>query len=235
MALTAEPHGEELRSPKGGTRLTARGEGKREKILGAAAQVLARTGYAGSTLAEIAALAGTHAGSLYYYFESREALVEEVLARGVHSAHAYTASAVEALPAGATSRERLTTAITAHIEFMLERSDYALAGVRAIGQVPEDIDAAVVEHQRAYGRFFAELMEAAAADGFIDGGVDLAAARMLVIGSANWTPEWFHPEGSSSAEEVAALLARMVFEGLGPTGQPRTGTGTTRSADQAGR
>jgi len=216
MALTAETADGEPRSAKGGTKLTARGEGKREKILDAAARVLARTGYAGSTLAEIAALAGTYAGSLYYYFESREALVEEVLSRGVQSAHAYSAAAVEALPDDATSRERLTAAITAHIEFMLERSDYALAGVRAIGQVPEDIYTAVLEHQRAYGRLFADLMEAAAADGHIDSSVDLAAARMLVIGSANWTPEWFHPEGSSSAEEVAALLARMIFEGLGP-------------------
>jgi TetR/AcrR family transcriptional regulator, cholesterol catabolism regulator len=144
-----------LRSTKGSTPLTARGEGKRERIMDSAAAVLARSGYAGTTLGEIASLAGTHAGSLYYYFDSREALVEAVLVRGVDSALAYSAAAVDSLPPEASSRDRLVAAITAHIEYMLEGSDYAVAGVRAIGQVPEPIASAVTRRHRAYGRFFA--------------------------------------------------------------------------------
>lgn len=206
-----------VRSPRGSAPLTARGDAKREKILDAAAAVLAQSGYAGATLAEIAALAGTHAGSLYYYFASREDLVTEVLIRGVSDIHRFVALQLDAMAEDATSQARLSAAIAAHIEYMLERSNYALAGVRAVGQVPEVIGRKVIEHNRAYGRLFAELIDRAAADGFIDASVDLAAARMLIVGSANWTAEWFHTDGHATPESVAALLVRMVFEGLRPS------------------
>jgi TetR/AcrR family transcriptional regulator, cholesterol catabolism regulator len=209
-----EPADPGRRTARAGAPLTARGDAKREKILEAAAAVLARSGYSGAGLAEIASLAGTHAGSLYYYFDSREELVEAVLTRGVHAIHHHVLDELEALGEHADPEARLATAIHAHIEYMLQRSDFALAGVRAIGQVPEDINRNLVKHQRTYGRMFGELIEAAAAQGRLDPSVDLAAVRMLIIGAANWTAEWFRPDGSSSAEEVAGLLTRMVFDGL---------------------
>lgn len=195
--------------------LTAKGEEKRARILQVAAELLAERGYAGTTLADIAAAAGTQAGSLYYHFDSREQLAEIVLTTGARAAMAHTVAAVEALPERATARRRLETAITAHVEFMLERSPAALAGARAVGQLPAAVDAPLQKVFRVYGRFFAALLDAAVADGFIDPGVDVSAVRMLVVGAANWTTEWFSPRGSLSAEEIAKLLCRMIFDGLG--------------------
>ena len=63
--------------------MSARGRLKRKQILDAAAKVLARRGYVGTQLSEIAEEAGTQSGSLYYHFESREDLIEEVLHEGV--------------------------------------------------------------------------------------------------------------------------------------------------------
>ena len=45
--------------------------------------MLARRGYAGTMLAEVAEEAATQSGSLYYHFDSREELIEEVLQQGV--------------------------------------------------------------------------------------------------------------------------------------------------------
>lgn len=196
--------------------LTARGEGKRARILEAAGELLAVQGYAGTTLAEIAEAAGTQAGSLYYHFESREQLAAEVLTGGARAAMAHTDAAVAALPDGASGRRRLETAIRAHVEFILDRSPAALASARAVGQLPPAVAAPLAEVFRSYGRFFAELFEAAAAEGAIDPTVDLAAARMLVVGAANWTAEWFDPDGALSAEEIGQLLCRLTFDGVGP-------------------
>src|SRR5690242_10810093 len=52
---------------------------RRQRILDAAARALAEQGYSEAKLSDIAEEAGTHAGSLYYYFPSREHLMEEVL------------------------------------------------------------------------------------------------------------------------------------------------------------
>ena len=58
------------------SRTSGRAALKREQILDAAAKVLARRGYAATTLAEIAEEVGSAgAGSLYYHFDSREQLI----------------------------------------------------------------------------------------------------------------------------------------------------------------
>ena len=56
---------------------------KRQRILDAAARALAEDGYAEAKLSDIAREAGTHAGSLYYYFPSRTDLMKEVLLTAV--------------------------------------------------------------------------------------------------------------------------------------------------------
>lgn len=70
----------------------------RERILSAAAEVLASRGYASTTLEAIAERADMKAGSLYCHFSSKDELVAEVLLEGVGAAH----DAVSA--AGATGR-----------------------------------------------------------------------------------------------------------------------------------
>ena len=51
----------------------------RERILDAAAHVLSRKGYAGTRLTDVADQAGLQAPAIYYYFPSREDLIEEVM------------------------------------------------------------------------------------------------------------------------------------------------------------
>src|SRR5215471_5472503 len=96
----------EARLLREGARRTARGALKREQILDAAAKVFARRGYTSTTLSEIAEEVGSAgAGSLYYHFESREHLIEEVLRRGVRIAFEQSRGAVAALSATASPLE----------------------------------------------------------------------------------------------------------------------------------
>src|SRR5467141_3908099 len=87
--------------------MSSRGELKRKQILDAAAKVLARRGYIGTQLSEIAEMAGTQSGSLYYHFESREDLIEEVLQEGVRLSFARARAVVDAMHPESTSLDRL--------------------------------------------------------------------------------------------------------------------------------
>ncbi|MBL6750681.1 MAG: TetR family transcriptional regulator [Nevskia sp.] len=193
---------------------TPRAERKKLRILDAAAEVVARRGYAGATLAEIAAEAGTQAGSIYYHFESREALIEEVMRHGVGLSFAHTRACVERLPRSASPRTRLETAIRAHLEMMLAESGNARATSRLTGQIPPEMWQRVNAVMRAYGAYLDRLIAAAAAAGEIDPAIDRSAFRMLVIGAANWVPEWFRPNGRSSPGQLCDLLVRMAMEGV---------------------
>ncbi len=196
-------------------RRRSRGELKRKQILDAAAKVLARRGYAGTMLSEVAEEAGTQPGSLYYHFDSREELIEEVLHEGVSLSFARARAVVEALPADSSALQRLEAALRAHLKFQLVESDYARAVVRSIGQYPEDMWNRVNEKFRAYGKFFDGLIAAAMKNGQLDPEVDRSALRMLIIGAANWAPEWYRPDASSTVEEISGLLVRLLLRGVG--------------------
>jgi AcrR family transcriptional regulator len=193
----------------------SRGQLKRKQILDAAAKVLARRGYAGTMLSEVAEEAGTQPGSLYYHFKSREELIEKVLHEGVTSSFARARAVLEALPGDSSALQRLEAALRAHLRFQLIESDYARAVVRSMGQCPEDMWKRVNEKFRAYGKFFDSLIAAAMKAGQLDPQVDRSALRMLLIGAANWAPEWYRANASSTVEEISDLLVRLLLRGVG--------------------
>ncbi|HUY37218.1 MAG TPA: TetR/AcrR family transcriptional regulator [Candidatus Binataceae bacterium] len=194
--------------------MSSRGELKRKQILDAAAKVLARRGYVAAQLSEIAEAAGTQPGSLYYHFESREELIEEVLHEGVRLSFVRARAVVEAMPPESTPLDRLATALRAHLKFQLVESDYARAVSRSIGQPPEDMWGRVNRKFRAYGKFFDRLIAAAIDAGEIDPEVDRHALRMLIIGATNWAAEWYRRDGSSSVDEIGNLLIRLLRRGV---------------------
>jgi len=198
----------------------SKSERTRHKILDAAALLFRLHGYASVTLKDIAARAGMQAGSLYYHFDTKEELVEAVLAVGVDHAHAATREAVRALGAGADPIARIRAAIVAHLRVVLSDGAYASANLRILGQVPEAVRERHLKRQRAYGAFWKSVFRAAADAGAIRADLDLSVVRMLTLGALNWSVEWYH-DGRRSPAEIAAHAATIVLDGIAVPGRKR--------------
>jgi TetR/AcrR family transcriptional regulator, cholesterol catabolism regulator len=70
--------------------------GRRDEILAIAADIFAQRGFVATTMRDIADEAGLLPGSLYHYFESKEAMVDEIIVTFIDSiAGRYTAIAAE--------------------------------------------------------------------------------------------------------------------------------------------
>ena len=193
--------------------MATKSERTRRRILDAAAKVFSERGYAGTRLSDIADEAQTKAGSLYYHFDSKDDLVEEVLSVSIDEAFAYTRASVDALGPDATPGVRLRAAIAAHAEATLKATDYTAAHVRIIGQVPDEIRRRNFRHPRKYGDYWASLFEAAIESGDIRDDLDPLVLRFLVVGALNWTVEW--PKAlQRSPAKIADTLNRALFEGL---------------------
>jgi AcrR family transcriptional regulator len=202
--------------------LTARKPTKSEltkqRILDAAAKIFRSQGYSGARLSDIAATAGIQTGSMYYHFESREALVEEVLHLGIAVAGAHVREAVDALPPDASALDRLKAAIRAHTEVQLEISDYSSAHARIIGQVPPDVRRRNLVDQINYGEYWDGLLKAAVASGEIRDDLDLYVTRMLMFGALNWTSEWYRPRSGRSVEFIADHALAILLQGVETVG-----------------
>ena len=198
------------------TPLTSRGISTRERILQSAAEVLAERGYAGSTLNDFAERAKTKAGSLYYYFESREDLIREIMTRGITETIDHVTAAVDALPDEATSQDRLAAAISAQVRYLLTENNIARASIRALGQAPADVEGPAILLHRDYGHYLGRLIDDATKDGFIDAGIDSRVLRLLIAGAANWCTAWYNPDGDASVEVIAELAARLSTGRVAP-------------------
>jgi AcrR family transcriptional regulator len=215
-----------------------KGIATRARILDAAAFVFRENGYAGTRLSDVATAAKTQAGSLYYYFSSREDLVEEVLRVGQERTSGYVRRRVAALPEDATPLDRLREAITAHLATILEIGDYTAATIRIIGQVPEEIRRRRLHEQREYGQYWRALVDNAQAAGQLRADLDGSAMRMFLLGAMNSAPDWFRPRapGGLTAEQFEDQVAVVFLQGIAADKTPGTNpSGRELAAVKAGR
>jgi len=197
-------------------------EATRQSILDAAARIFRRDGYSAARLSDIAAEIGMKAGSLYYHFGSREALVEAVMEIGTRRTHQAVAKALAALPPGAGGLARLEAAIESHLVMGLAQEDIASATIKLIWQAPAGVRDKVLVEQRAYGDLWRGLLEDARAAGELRGDLDLSVVRMAILGALNWAADWYRPD-RLEPREIARDIAAMVIGGLasGPGRPPK--------------
>lgn len=186
----------------------------RERILDAAAHVLSRKGYAGTRLTDVAEQAELQAPAIYYYFPSREDLIEEVMWTGISLMREHIDQALNALPSDAGPMERIDAAVEAHLRYELEISDYTTASIRNAGQVPENLLVRYSAEASKYGDLWRKLIREASNAGLVRSDLDRRAARMMVLGALNWASEWWNPR-RGSLDVVVRTAQSIVRYGLG--------------------
>jgi len=182
----------------------------RQQILDVAAKLFRARGYTETSLRDIGKLAGMKAGSLYYHFTSKEELATEVLRIGVRRVHDAVVLAVRGLGTEADVKSRLRAAMAAHLETLLDESDYTSAHIHCFPYVPEGLRQALSSERRDYEEIWRRLLDDAAAAGALAPGVDRAAARLAILGALNWSLEWYDPKQGLPLHLTSGLLAAFV-------------------------
>jgi len=185
----------------------------RARILEAAAHVLSVRGYAGLRLTDVAAEAEIQAPAIYYYYKSRDELIEEVMWAGIADMREHVVAALDTLPDGTPPLDRLLVAAEAHLRHALQISDYTTAALRNAGQVPLAIRKRQILEEERYGEVWRRLVNELAREGRLRPELDLYMAQMLVLGALNWTVEWWDPR-RGSVDAVVANAQSLVRYGI---------------------
>jgi TetR/AcrR family transcriptional regulator, cholesterol catabolism regulator len=188
-------------------------ERSRDLILQSAAQLFRHQGFSATTLRQIAARAKIKAGSIYYHFDSKEEILDEVLDRGLRHVFETVKGAVDR--AGKVShRRRIALAIEAHLVALLETSDFTSANIRMYGQLPEHLKKPHRPLRRAYAAYWDRLFLNARRAGEIRADMEIVPLRMFVIGALNWTIEWFRLDSKDAVLDLARRTELLIFEGV---------------------
>ena len=191
-----------------------KGERTRTRILEAAADVLARRGYAAATLTEIASVAKMQAGSLYYHFDSKDAIVEEVMAVGLEHARDAIRTALKAIGEDASGHDRLMAAVVAYIAAITLDSDFTKANIRCFEESPETTRENLAVPLREFANGWVRLVESGQHDGSLRKDVEARVVARMTISAMNSVVGWWRVDGEFHIEQVAHMFASTVVDGL---------------------
>lgn len=184
-------------------------------IISAARLVFISHGYAKATMAMIAREAGVADGTLYTYFENKEALARAVVADYYAR---LTETARKGVESRRTTRTRLEFLARHHITSILEeRGIIALLPILS-SSVTEYSQTELYALNRTYVAVFDELIREARARGDIPGDTDLAILRDIFFGSLDYgarTSLMRRSRKSSRKADITRLVEQLVAMLLG--------------------
>src|SRR3546814_26213 len=182
------------------TRRTA--TGTRERILDVSARIFRTRGYAETTMNDIAEATGIKAASIYYYFRSKDEIVEEVLNLGTLRVFEAVRHMVDNLPPETSFREKLTLALRTHLTLLHTQGDYTAANIRLYPEAPAHVVERHMSLRRSYGQYWQEMLREGQSEGLIAESMDVKLVQMLLLGALNWSLQWYKPKnGRASCRE----------------------------------
>ncbi|MFI8933460.1 TetR/AcrR family transcriptional regulator [Streptomyces sp. NPDC053474] len=185
---------------------------RRAELLGIAAEVFAEQGYNATTVRKIADAAGMLAGSLYYHFDSKESMLEEILRTFLTELwDGY--DAVLAAPLG--PRETLEALVTESFrEIDRHRAAVAIYQKESRHLVTQTRFEYLLQSQRRFEKTWLTTLERGVADGAFRADLDVRLTYRFVRDTVWVAASWYRPGGGHSPEEIARQYLSMVLDGI---------------------
>jgi AcrR family transcriptional regulator len=213
-----------------GRRPTRKSMATRQSILDTAAAIFAKNGYSLTRLNDIADSVGIHLTGLYYYYDSKEALVTDIITYVPTRVSTALKEALGALPPTASYRQRIEAAFAAYLDSILKDDAYVRAEHRIASQIAPKLRKRSLKVTQEINELWRKLLEDAVAAGEVRSDIDMTMLRMLMIGSMNWAVEWFRP-GMAPPSHLAEAMKTLFFDGAAAsTGKAARGKASSARA-----
>lgn len=162
-------------------------EGKYERILDAAINAIAESGFHQCTVAKIARLAGVADGTIYRYFKSKEDILVRVFQVRMGE---FITSIRSKLADCQTTRERLKTIVQTHFSYMEDNRTLAIVTQLELRQPNLSVRKAITGPLLDYLKLIEEVIQEGIEREEIPK-IDIWAARQMIFGSLDEaTTDW---------------------------------------------
>ncbi|MET9853685.1 TetR/AcrR family transcriptional regulator [Streptomyces sp. NPDC006450] len=185
---------------------------RRRELLDTAAEVFAAQGYNATTVRKIADAAGMLAGSLYYHFDSKESMLDEILS-------AFLTELWEGydtvLAAGLGPRQTIEALVTESFrEIDRHRAAVAIYQKESRHLSVQPRFHYLSDSQVKFEKAWLGTLERGVADGVFRGDLDIRLTYRFVRDTVWVAASWYRPGGQHSPEEIARQYLSMVLDGI---------------------
>jgi AcrR family transcriptional regulator len=195
----------------GGQSARPRTQKRKREILDAGAQVFREKGYESSSIQDITDRVGIFKASFYYYIDSKEDLLYEIL----HGVHQEALDAIEqAVAAETATLDRIRAFVVALFTFHAEnlvRIGVFFSDFRSLSAERHD---AIVRERDRYDGLLRSLIREGQAESVICPDIDPKVTTLAILGMVNWIYQWYRPEGDWSARALGEAYADIAIGGI---------------------
>jgi AcrR family transcriptional regulator len=185
-------------------------ESRRARMCRTAAQLFRDRGYDATSVSDVARALGMTKAGLYHHFDSKEALLFEIVMYGLERVRDEVIIPVRAVK---DPEERLRQLITRHAR-IATRAQGAITELNdEIRALPPGARRQVEQRMRVYVDLIRDtLVELKGVGRLRD--VDPTVATFSLLGMILWLPRWFRQGGRLDQDQVANEIAKFALGGL---------------------
>ncbi|MER5461281.1 TetR/AcrR family transcriptional regulator [Streptomyces sp. NPDC002668] len=177
------------------------------KLLVAAVEAFAESGYHATTTRDIAGRAGMSPAALYIHYKTKEELLHRISRIG-HDKALEILSAADA--GGGTPSDRLADAVRSFVRWHAGRHDTAHVVQYEIDALSDDHRTEILELRRRSDAVVRGILRDGVETGEFDV-PDVAGTTVAVLSLCIDVARWFNVRGARTPDEVGALYADLVL------------------------
>lgn len=184
---------------------------RRQELIDVAAGIFHEKGYDATSIQDVAEALGILKGSIYYYIDSKEDLLFEVV-QEVHETALANMERLRKLDVAPSVKLRMF--VQNHVRHIIDNLVKAAVFFHDYSSLSSERRQYIVRERDQYDEFLRKLIRDAQANKVVCPDVDPKLASFAVLGMMNWTYQWYRQDEKLSADAVATGLADMVLAGL---------------------
>lgn len=195
---------------------SARYQQQRLKALAAAARVFARKGFHGASTQDIAAELGIQQGSLYYYFDSKEAALEEVCLMALRD---YVDGMAEIVARNQTTGDKLTATIQAHLASYLKNDEALKVHNEQRLYLPQSRRQKLKQQGSRYRQLLEEIFRQGVEHQELRANLDCHFAALSLIGLCNYWGSMLLRDTKLKLNSITEQILQLTLQGCRATEQ----------------
>ncbi|SFD93883.1 transcriptional regulator, TetR family [Bacillus sp. OV194] len=184
----------------------------KEKITECSIRLFEKKGFSETSIQDIVDALGVTKGTFYYYFASKEELLMNIHNRYIDE----LLNQQERIISDETksSKEKLFEIVYALIGNIRQAGASAKVFFREIKNLNEERLSLIIPKRDRFRFNLEQLIHDGIENGEFRSDLNESIVTFGVLGAANWSYQWFNPDGMMSEREVAEIFVEMILNGI---------------------
>lgn len=184
----------------------------KEKITEQSVRLFEQKGFSETSIQDIVDSLGVTKGTFYYYFSSKEELLLDIHLRYIDGLLKHQEEILQ--DSTRSCKQKLFDIVHMLISNIKQQKSSAKIFFREMRHVNEERLALIIPKRDQFRTNVELLVKKGISDGEFRSDLNPSIVTFGILGLANWSYQWFNPNGSLTDKEVSEIFVEMVLNGI---------------------